>query len=722
MTESSSIAFERGPSARAQILFEGLRIIRRHDGSLRWRELAELLPARLPEGFVEAERAKNDGKLEDYMYGSFYAAAKAGWLERKGGTWTLSTAGEAALDTWTDASTLRQHARAAAGLGDTDEVGPLPYLGEVNDWYGQERSIFSSGHATVGQLVSSVEQGTLALPDIQRPFVWKNTKVRDLLDSMFRGYPIGYLLTWNNPGESGTRGIGTEAKGASVPSALVIDGQQRLTSLFAVMTGRPVLDAKFRERKIRIGFQPIEGRFEVAGSAIKNNPEWLPDVSAVFSDPRGPSAVSMDYLRRLEDTREIDDEHRLAAQNNIMRLSALRDVQLGTLEIGANASEEVVAEIFVRINSQGQKLKQADFILTLLSVCWDEGREELEAFARACVAPPKAGEATAFNYQLHPGPEDLLRVVIAVSHRRARLSAAYQVLRGRDPETRRVTVEARDRNVALLQGAQPRVLDVGLWKEYLKCLASAGYRSKELITSRITALYGYGLFLIGRNTFGLPLEQLRSAVGRYFIMSALTGRFTGGSAESEMEQDLARLRGLPEGDGPAFLRALSDIVDSELTDDFWSVTLPSRLESSNPRTAMPFYAAQCALGTKALFSDLPIESLIDPALSGDRKGVEGHHLFPKAWLRRNGFDSTREYNQVANFTLVEWSDNSSIADRAPAEYVPKYEARLDPARLEDAYRLHALPTEWWKLDYPEFLVERRRLMARVVRDAFDRLG
>lgn len=710
----------RGPQARARILREGLSLIHKNDGVLELERLLQLLPERLPEEFVEAELEKGEETFEGYLRGSFYVAVRAGWLERRSGTWTLSEAGAAALENWSDPEDLRRQAKAAAGTA--DDAGPVPYLGNVRDWHGTDKAIFSSGHATVGQLVSNVELGTLALPDIQRPFVWKNAKVRDLLDSMFQGFPIGYLLTWKNPGESGTRGIGTDEKGSPVPSALVIDGQQRLTSLYAVMTGRPVFDAKFRERRIQVGFQPIEGRFEVSGSAIRNNPEWIADVSTIFSDPRGPMAVAFDYLERLQAAREIEDEHRLAAQNNLMRLSGLKDVQLGLLEIGMEVSEEVVAEIFVRINSQGQKLKQADFILTLLSVSWEEGREQLERFARDCVRPPDPGAVSPFNHQLHPGPEDLLRVVIAVSHRRARLSAAYQVLRGRDPSTRHVTAEARDRNVALLQRAQPRVLDPGNWTEFLKCLAAAGYRSRDLITSRVTTLYAYAFFLIGRESFGVPLDRLRRLVARYFVMSSLTGRFTGGSSESEMDEDLARLRSLPDGDADGFARTLEDIVHSELTDDFWKVTLPSRLESSNQRTGAPFWAAQCALGATALYSELTIASLLDPSFSSTKKGVEVHHLFPKAWLCRNGHAEPRAYNQVANFALVEWSDNIAISDKDPREYVPQYEAKFAADDLEAAYRLHALPAGWWELDYGTFLVERRRAMAPVIRRSFEKLA
>jgi uncharacterized protein with ParB-like and HNH nuclease domain len=133
-------------------------------------------------------------------------------------------------------------------------------------------------------LLHYIDIGDIGLPDIQRPFVWPNTKVRDLFDSMFKGFPVGYLLFWANNNTNGnTKNIGTDAKQHSVPNLLIVDGQQRLTSLYAVFRGKPILDRDYHERHIEIAFEPKEGKFEVADATIKKNPEWIANISELWA-------------------------------------------------------------------------------------------------------------------------------------------------------------------------------------------------------------------------------------------------------------------------------------------------------------------------------------------------------------------------------------------------------------------------------------------------------
>ncbi len=328
--------------------------------------------------------------------------------------------------------------------------------------------------------------------------MWKNTKVRDLLDSVFRGFPFGYLMTWKSPDDVNHTTLGGHASGSTVPHALVVDGQQRLTSLYAVMTGHEIVDKKFKKRRIQIAFHPISARFEVADAAIRKNPEWLADVSAVFTDRMGALSVVQSYLTRLEAVREITPEHRRAVETNVSRLVNLSNLPVHVLEIGAEANEEQVAEIFVRINSTGQRLRQADFILTLLAVFWEDARVGLEEFAKACRIPPADDTPAPFNRKLQPDPDALVRVVVAVGHHRARLSAAYQVLRGKDARTGETSAESRRRNLQILASAQADALSVANWHEFLKVLSVAGFRHRKLIGSEVSALFAYSLFLIGR--------------------------------------------------------------------------------------------------------------------------------------------------------------------------------------------------------------------------------
>ena len=200
-----------------------------------------------------------------------------------------------------------------------------------------------------------------------------------------------------------------------------------------------------------------------------------------------------------------------------------------------------MADIFVRINSEGVKLNQADFILTLLSVFWDEGRAALERFCRASrQAPGSTSAPSPFNHFIKPDPDQLLRVSIALGFGRSLAeclsSAAWQ--RRRD---RGVFLVHREKQFAILQEAQAHVLNLRDWHQFLSALIGAGFRSWEMISSNNALLFAYAFYLIGRVRFAVPEHALQKAIGRWFFASSLTGRYTS-SPETIMDGDLARLR------------------------------------------------------------------------------------------------------------------------------------------------------------------------------------
>ena len=149
-------------------------------------------------------------------------------------------------------------------------------------------------------LLHYIDIGDIGLPDIQRPFVWSNAKVRDLFDSMYRGFPVGYLLFWENGTGNGAKPIGLGGKQHAVPSRLIVDGQQRLTSLFAVFRGKRVLDEDYRERQIEVAFRPRDGKFEVADAAIRKDPEWIPNISALWASGKPSYQMVKSFLKQVE--------------------------------------------------------------------------------------------------------------------------------------------------------------------------------------------------------------------------------------------------------------------------------------------------------------------------------------------------------------------------------------------------------------------------------------
>lgn len=571
----------------------------------------------------------------------------------------------------------------------------------------------------LSKLLEDISVGEIGLPDIQRPFVWPTSKVRDLFDSMYRGYPVGYLLFWENGYPGGHRSIGLEPK-QKIPHLLIVDGQQRLTSLYAVFKRVPVLGKDLRPHSIRIAFHPLQEKFEVTNPAIEKDAEWISDISVLWQPETDSFAFIQDFLQRLEARRAISDEERRSIPRAIGRLAKLLDYPLTALEISHSVDEDQVAEIFVRINSKGTPLNQADFILTLMSVFWEDGRVQLEDFCRRAKSAPTDNQPSPYNHYLLPNPDQLLRVSVALGFRRARLEHVYSLLRGKDLQTRQFSAEQRERQFETLRQAQGYVLDLQNWHEFFKVLRRAGYISSQLISSQIAVLYGYALWLIGKREFNVEAYRLREIMARWFFMSALTGRYTS-SPETRMEQDLALLRGARTEDD--FVGILDQQIDAVLTRDYWEVTLPNELETAAARSAVQFayYASLCLLDAKALYSPLRVSELLDPSMKAKKAHLERHHLFPRRYLTRIGVRDNRLINQTANYSLVEWTDNIRISDRPPGEYVPGLEARFSREDLQRMYDWHALPDHWYRMDYPTFLKERRLRMAQVIRRGFSML-
>jgi len=580
-------------------------------------------------------------------------------------------------------------------------------------------TLFKKVDYSLNKLLEDIAMGEIGLPDIQRPFVWPNTKVRDLFDSMYRGYPIGYLLFWSNGVTGFHRQIGEETKQAAA-RLLIVDGQQRLTSLYAVLKGIPVVRGDFRKERVRIAFCPKSGKFEVADAAIRRDPEWLDDISLLWSRETNRHKVVKGFLQRLRDSREVGEEEEERLTERIDGLYDLQNYPLTALELSASVDEEHVADVFVRINSKGTPLNQADFILTLMSVFWDDGRAELEAFCRAA-RRPSTGTASPFNFFIQPDPDQLLRVSVAVGFRRARLEHVYSILRGKDLQTREFSIARREEQFAVLRKAQALSLDLQNWHEFLKTLIRAGFRRGDHISSQNALLYAYSLYLIGKQDFKVDPFALREAIARWFFMVALTGRYTD-SPESRMEQDLADLRELQSAG--EFLARIDHTTADALTEDYWNITLPNQLATSSARSPALFayYAALCLLDATVLFSKMRVAELMDPLAHANKAALERHHLFPKAYLARLGITETRDVNQIANFALVEWAANIIISDKSPAEYVPEHVQRFSEAELERMRFWHALPPGWEAMDYPQFLEERRKRMAHVIRRGFETLS
>ena len=296
----------------------------------------------------------------------------------------------------------------------------------------------------------------------------------------------------------------------------------------------------------------------------------------------------------------------------------------------------------------------------------------------------------------------------------------YQVLRGKDLETGEISAEIREKQFARLREAQAETLSLTNWHEFLKSVRRAGYRSRAMIKSKNNLMFSYLIYLIGHRDYRINRRPLREAIAQWFFMTSLTRRYTS-NFESRVEQDLRRVAEANSGD--EFVAALSGIIDTTLTEDYWTIQLPSLLETSatSGPTVSGYSASLVLLNARPLFSPLQLSELLDPSTHAPRSAVERHHLFPKAYLTRIGINETVQQNQMANYAFVEWPDNAEIGDSRPNEYFPPLFAQLEPRQRQRARFWHALPERWEQMDYREFLQQRRALIADVVRAAFNTL-
>ena len=591
-------------------------------------------------------------------------------------------------------------------------------------------AIFKTVPWQVDQLVSGVKQGSISLPDLQRPFVWPATKVRDLFDSMYKGYPVGALMFWDVPEDGATRkissGIGVNAQHQ------IIDGQQRLTSLFAAMKGVNVRDENYRNRRIRISFNPFTERFEVRTAAIAKSPEWIDDISKIWD---ADFDEDEDFFEPLEAAgRELPKDQRKKLKKTIQRLEGIENYTFDVVHIQADVEKRLVADIFVRINSEGVSLKAYDYILTWLSVFWPEGREKIEKFAqRSRITPQGASEIfgehvswTPWNPFWKVDTGHIVRIMVAYGQNRAKLLDAYSNLQAKDRTSGQVDSDKQEHELQLLKDALPVVTNHVNWTEFIHSIQLAGFRSESNITSDFNKLASYTLFLIGRERFKVELTELRTLIARWFFMAQLTGRYTG-SSESQLQRDLDLFAAPEMKNADSFRGLVDNAIRLALTNDFWEVNLPQQLVSSQYKMSpsyLCYLAALNILDADMFMLPMKVSHWMDPSIPAE-KGTEGHHLFPRAFQQRElGITDTKRINQAANFAPTDWQTNGIISDRNPAEYWPDLVAKRSHGDdwLRRQMYWHALPENWHQLPYDDFLEQRRHLIARVTRDGFEKLG
>lgn len=588
------------------------------------------------------------------------------------------------------------------------------------------KELFDNIPSKVADLLTDVKNGRIGLPDLQRPFVWQDNKVRELLDSMMKGYPIGYIMLWSSPEEYDNTGyIGKNDKIYSRPDDLVIDGQQRLTALLASLYGVTIRDKNYKERKIRISFNPLTREFAVWTQAYERDAEWISEISKVFEADKEHSISKFRkaFIRSANEGRSKNNEPELTEdeediiEENINDLLNLGIYSLPTLKINAKADEEDVADIFVRVNSGGQNLTEKNFIETLISVYDNEVHNKINKF---CAESRIPADGTSYNQILLADPSHLIRMAVGLGFRRARLRYAYMLLRGKNLKTGEITQEVRQENLAIFKKSLDTVTNLNNWHGFMNLFSLAGYLKGSLVTSSNAVVFSYVLYLIGKYDYKVPSVELNKIISKWIFMSTITG-FYSGSTETEVEKQFADLRNIHNSS--EFVEYLNSVISNRFTDDYFKYSLPAELNSSSA-TSPAWYgyvAAINVLNTPMLFSTTPLSKYFVLGTSGGKNSIDKHHIFPKNYLAKIGYDDDRDRNQIANFTYLDYTTNIDISDKPPIEYVSEYRKKLGEEGYELACEQNALPKNFENLSYPEFLKQRRMLMAQIVKKAYKEL-
>ena len=583
-------------------------------------------------------------------------------------------------------------------------------------------------------ILTWVKSGEIAIPEIQRPFVWEAIKVRNLLDSLYQGYPVGYLIAWRNP---------TVKLKDGTPSAgkrILIDGQQRVTALMAALLGREVLTKHYETLRICIAFHPQEERFEVANPAIRKDVAWVEDVANVFSPDaslmeltdvytaKNPSADRWRVSRVLEKLRKIINNH------------------VGVIELADDLDIETVTEIFIRVNSAGTELSQADFAMSKIAVNETYGgnllRKAIDYFCHLAVAPEflpriekgdRAFAASEFlphmrwlkdvNDDIYdPTYTDMLRVAFTSEFGRGKLQDLVALLSGRNFETKQFEEAIAEESFGHLKKGILAFINKTHFDRITMILRSAGFVTSGLIGGRNAVNFSYIIYLRGRAE-KMPADDLERLVRRWYAMAILRGRYAG-SPETAFDTDIRQIeaRGLaPYADS---------IIGNELPASFWTGMLPQLMDtsSSNSPYFLAYQAAQVKLGDKGFLSrDITVRDLL-------MNRSDRHHVYPKQYLKEQGLPRGR-YNQIANFVLAQSEINIAIKDKPPEQYFrevadqcnggkKKYGGITSADDLRANLRAHCLPESLLDGEIPaydDFLEERRKLMAQKIKTWFQAL-
>ncbi len=591
---------------------------------------------------------------------------------------------------------------------------------------------YAVNHYPIQSIITWIKSGDIAIPEIQRPFVWDATDVRDLIDSMFQGYPVGFMIAWRNPN------VKLKDGSSSAGKRILIDGQQRVTAIMTAMLGQDVINKNYQRGRIRIAFHPQDYRFEVTNPVIQKDSTWIPDIAVTFSPEIKVRRLAGEYCAK---NPQADED---AVYDSIERLQGIVNNDVGLIELNSDLDIEVVTEIFRRVNSKGTVLDQADFAMSKIASNETYGgstlRKAIDYFCHLAIAPDffhtlkehdREFASTEYFQRMSwlrnetddiydPKYTDMLRVAFASEFQRGRLGDLVALLSGRNFETKQYEEPIAEASFAQLKQGVLNFINETHFLRFVMIIRSAGFVDSSLIGSQMALNFAYILYLTLRAQ-KRPEADIQRAVRRWFVMSVLRGRYSA-SPESAIDNDIRQIYQL------GFDQYASAIEKAELSDAFWDSLLPQEMVTSSGSSPYfrVFQSAQVKLNDKGFLSrDITVQDLI-------KNKSDAHHLFPRNYLKKIGL-TRGQYNQIANYAITQSEINIAIGDRPPSEYFQhlqeqchggpqRYGAITDPEELHVNLRMHCIPDGVEKMtvdDYDAFLQERRQLMAAKIKQYYN---
>lgn len=585
---------------------------------------------------------------------------------------------------------------------------------------------------SVSSILGYVENSQIAIPEIQRPFVWKGEEVRALIDSLYEGYPIGYLIVWQNS-QVRVRNFG---KGGT--KKILIDGQQRVTALMAALLGKEVLDEQYQSHRIRIAFNPLAGkgeeRFAVCDTKHEEDSRWIPDISIFFRRDFSFRQFEKEYKEANP------DEDFTLLEESVDTLKEIVKHQVGVIELSFLLDIDVVSEIFIRINLQGKSLNQEDFVMSKISVNEQYGgdyiRNCIDYFCHLLREPSfyqvlQQNETEFFNSEYGkaltwcqneeqslyiPSYADVLKVVLISYFGKTRIGDLVHLLSGRDGEkkifskkeiSKKVSEEAFEK---LGAGVKAFVCEEN-FQGFQKALKKAGYSCSRLLYSQSVLNYCYAMYLLMYRQ-GIGEKERESLLSKWITMAMITGHYQSGG-ESTVQKDYANAQ--EEG----FASYLAQIEELKLTDEFYNNILSEKFTSTTARTApfLAYVATQCARGVHSLYSDVTIEELY-------KNKTESYQILPKAYLAKCGYKTREIYGQVANLTYISKETKDIIRKKSPVDYKEDLEKAIGIEKIRTSLKENGLAETIFtanETDVIQILDDRRRQMALEIRDFYKTL-